>query len=90
MQALKINPRLAAAHIGCGFIHIKKDQWDLALEDFNQAVQIAPQEALAYYGRALCFLKNGDKQKAVSNFHVFIQYAKPKHNHLVQIAHKML
>lgn len=89
-QALKINPRLASAYIGRGFIFIKKDQWDLAMQDFDQAVQIDPQEALAYYGRALCFTKNGDRQKAASDFRSFIQYAKPEHNHLVQIAQQML
>lgn len=89
-QALTINPRLASAHIGRGFIFIKKDQWDLALQDFDQAVQIDPQDTLAYYGRALCFTKNGDRQKAANDFRFFIQYAKPEHSRLVQIAQQML
>jgi tetratricopeptide (TPR) repeat protein len=89
-QALTINSSLASARVGRGFIFIKKDQWDLASADFNQAVLSAPQEALGYYGRALCFLKNSDKQKAANDFRSFIQYAKPEHDHLVQIAHQIL
>lgn len=89
-QALLINSSLASARVGRGFIFIKKDQWDLASADFNQAVLSAPQEALGYYGRALCFLKNNDQLKAANDFRSFIQYAKPEHDRLVQIAHQIL
>ena len=51
-----------------GFIYREQKKWELALADFNKAIQINSQYAQAYMGRGLVYLQFNDKQKARENF----------------------
>ena len=54
--------------MGRGFIYREQKKWELALADFNKAIQINSQFAKAYMGRGLVYLQFNDKQKARENF----------------------
>ncbi|SMC62345.1 tetratricopeptide repeat protein, partial [Sporomusa malonica] len=50
---------------------------DLAIADYNQAIQLNPQYSYAYYARGFALAKLGSNQEAISNFKLFLQYATP-------------
>ncbi|MDD1462431.1 tetratricopeptide repeat protein [Dolichospermum sp. ST_sed2] len=63
-----MNPQHAKAYMGRGSIYREQKKWELALADFNKAIQINSQYAQAYMGRGLVYLQFNNKQKARENF----------------------
>jgi tetratricopeptide (TPR) repeat protein len=52
--------------------HDKGDQ-DKAIADFNKAIQLNPNDAVAYSNRGLAWNKKGDQDKAIADFNKAIQ-----------------
>jgi len=60
-KALLEEPTNAGALTARGFIYMKLGEDSKAVEDFNRAIDRAPNTSIAYYGRGLLKLKGGDK-----------------------------
>ena len=56
-----------------GIIHEFFDEFELALSDFDKAIQINPDLAGAYHGRANTYANRGDFQSALDDFNTAIQ-----------------
>ncbi len=43
-------------------------EYEKAIADFNQAIRLDPNDAMAYYNRGLIYRNQGDNQAALSDF----------------------
>lgn len=69
MQTKGISPaELATAYNARGVAYLQSDEYDIALEDFLQAIRIYPKLAKAYYNRGIIDRANGDLDKALADF----------------------
>jgi len=66
LRALELDPDLANAHTGMGFIHMYFD-WDYsaAEKEFRQALELDPNECFAHHGIADCLTARGKMDEAV-------------------------
>jgi len=55
-EALTLNPSYAPAHIGLGYLKERTAAYDEAQEEYDRAVQIAPEDYVANYGAGSCLL----------------------------------
>jgi tetratricopeptide (TPR) repeat protein len=55
-----LQPKVAAAFDSRGLTYLKLGQWELAIADYNSALQLDPKLASSQYGRGLAKLKKGD------------------------------
>jgi tetratricopeptide (TPR) repeat protein len=58
-QALKLAPRLLAAHTGRGLAHARLQAWDEAFADLNRAIEIDPRSPIAFAYRAFIYKETG-------------------------------
>lgn len=63
-QLLRENPNSFRAVMGRGRAYAASGETDKALEDFNRAVEIAPDQPEAFYRRAMLFEQIGEPGKA--------------------------
>ncbi|MFH0772119.1 MAG: tetratricopeptide repeat protein [Candidatus Omnitrophota bacterium] len=68
-QAIKIDPRCAAAYYTRGFAFRYKGQFDRAILDFRQAIAIDPKYAGAYYALAKCYYDKNEFDESWENLH---------------------
>lgn len=59
-KAIQFEPDDAATHDSRGFIYLKMDQLNSAIDDYNAALHFEPKLAGALYGRGLAKRKKGD------------------------------
>lgn len=59
---------LGIAHYNRGIAYAKKDAFGKAIADYNQAIQLNPDDAEAYYNRGLAHGKNGNIDRALDDF----------------------
>lgn len=45
-----------------------KGNYDRAIQDFNEAIHLSPNDAYAYYGRGYAYKKKGDYDRAIQDF----------------------
>ena len=64
---LRRLPDFAEAYRGRGFAYYKEDLFDLALEDFDKAIELKPGLARAYADRATLFQDSGETEKAIAD-----------------------
>lgn len=66
LRSVELDEKLAQAHLALGKLYARAEQWQKALEQFEQAARHAPESAEAYYqlGRTLARLKRADESKA--------------------------
>jgi tetratricopeptide (TPR) repeat protein len=57
------DPRNAQGFIKRGAAYLQEDKYDMAIEDFSKAIEIAPNFDLAYAGRAGAFLSRANWKK---------------------------
>ncbi|WP_152606988.1 tetratricopeptide repeat protein [Microcystis aeruginosa] len=60
-----MNPRLALAYYNRGFLYYGQGKSDLALSDYNQALNINPRLAYAYYNRGVLYYFRLEREKAI-------------------------
>jgi eukaryotic-like serine/threonine-protein kinase len=67
LRALKLNPKLPEALVTMGIIHRETGRADLALNDFEQALELAPVSARVYseMGQALTDLREFERAEEV-------------------------
>ena len=59
---------MTAAFVERAMLYLKKDEINKALDDFNEAVKLAPSSPTVYGGRAQVYEKKGDYAKAGADF----------------------
>ncbi|MDH6099517.1 tetratricopeptide repeat protein [Anabaenopsis tanganyikae CS-531] len=62
------NRDLAETYLMRGIDYYDQGKWELALVDYNQAIKLNPNLALAYIGRGAVYLELGHINKARENF----------------------
>ncbi|AFY74405.1 trypsin-like serine protease with C-terminal PDZ domain [Synechococcus sp. PCC 7502] len=73
-QALRLNPRYAAAYSKRGILnYVLRDQ-DAAISDFNKALRLNPSDAMTYVGRGLALSAIGSKREAIADYTEAINY----------------
>ena len=50
-----------------GLVYFQQKQWDLALADYNKALEINPNQAEAYMGQGLLYFSTEQLPKAITN-----------------------
>ena len=61
--------QVGEAYIGRGQHHYEKDEYDLAIEDFDRAVPLKPKWLqLAYGNRANAYFMKGDNEQAIDSY----------------------
>src|SRR5260370_27340085 len=73
VKACYINPRRVAAHERDGYTHLIKNEFDLAINDFDQALRLNSISTPGYAYRGLAFLKKSQLDKAIADFSRAIQ-----------------
>ena len=67
-EAIKINPKFAAAYIGRGTVsHAKKD-YDGAIADYDEAIKIDPSYGVAYLDRGFAWSAKKDYDRAIADY----------------------
>ena len=67
-EAIRLNPRYAAAWLNRGIAHREKGEVDKAIRDFTGAIRWRPGFADAFYNRGVAYQKQGDQAKADADF----------------------
>ena len=55
-------------HLGRGRACLNKGKYDDAIEDYDKAIALAPNDAIAYYNRGVAYYEKGDKEQAIADF----------------------
>jgi len=71
---------LAAAYIDRGNGYQDSGEYDRAIQDYDQAIQLEPDSALAYYDRGNAYDSKGEYDRAIANYDLVIQLA-PQGDH---------
>ncbi|MGB6294776.1 MAG: tetratricopeptide repeat protein, partial [Rivularia sp. (in: cyanobacteria)] len=71
-QAIKLSPR-AAFYLNRGNVYYHQEKWDLALADFNKAIQMNPEFTMAYYNRGTFYDDQKKQDLALADFNKAIQ-----------------
>lgn len=66
-QAIKLNPRHSGAYTQKGQLYFDEGQFDVAIENYTQAIQIEP-SASSYRGRGVAYVALGEHKKAIEDF----------------------
>lgn len=73
--------KLAEKYFNSGVENSKKDEIELAIEDYTQAIELKPDYAEAYYNRGGSWLRLGEWEKARYDLEIA---RKMKYNPIVQ------
>ena len=75
-EVISLQPEISTlirAHNGRGQVYDSKDEYELAIKDYNQAIQLNPNKAEAYNYRGIVYGKNGNLNLAIKDFNKAIQ-----------------
>jgi serine/threonine protein kinase/tetratricopeptide (TPR) repeat protein len=67
-RAVQIDERLPAAHVTLGYLNVTLGKTDLALQEFQKALDIAPRDADAIGGMALAYEHANRNAEAEANY----------------------
>ncbi|MBW4677533.1 MAG: tetratricopeptide repeat protein [Desmonostoc geniculatum HA4340-LM1] len=67
-QALRLNPKNAAAYALRGLNHQRNGKTKAALSDFNQAIRVDPNNPIAYFARGFSYHLQGDYPGALAAY----------------------
>src|SRR5712692_296651 len=65
-EAIKRDPKLAAAYRSRAVLHVQKRDADKALADFDEAIQLEPKNGDVFVERAMLHMRRGDDEKALA------------------------
>jgi tetratricopeptide (TPR) repeat protein/serine/threonine protein kinase len=78
------NKQASAALKSRASAHLSRKEYDQALEDYTEALRLAPRDAEAYVGRGLAYANKGDLGRAIADYDQGIaldpKYALAYHN----------
>ena len=72
-QAEKVSPESPAALNGLGLVHMKKGEYDQAINFFARSIKINQYYPKSYINIALAYEKKGETQAAIENYRKFIE-----------------
>ena len=72
-EALRLNPKDAAAYYHRGLTWYFKRDYDLAIADYNRAIELDPKDAKAYYPRGRAWLMKGDTDRSIADYNRAIE-----------------
>ena len=67
-----MDPKTKHAYVDRGISYLWKGQYDLAIRDFNAAVQVDPDDAYAYLNRGTAYRRDEQPHKAIQDFNKVI------------------
>ena len=70
---IRFLPDFAQAYHGRGLALYHEDQVDLAVEDFNKAIEIKPDFADAYRNRGVILLNRGDVLQGIADLQMALR-----------------
>jgi tetratricopeptide (TPR) repeat protein len=62
------NPNAESAYYGRGYAYKKRGDYDRAIQDFNEAIQLNPNFERAYYDRGNAYIDKEDYDRAIQEF----------------------
>jgi len=65
---IRTNPRDGFSHAMRGFVHFDRNELDLALGDYNEALSLDPRDPAIYCGRGTAWLSKRQYDKAIADF----------------------
>lgn len=77
-EVLKLAPNLPEAHTNLGFAFIGLKQYQQAVQAFDRATELKPQQLNAYYGMAEALYELGDIPGALSAMRSYVHRADPE------------
>jgi tetratricopeptide (TPR) repeat protein len=63
-----LRPADAAAHFNRGNAYAAVGAYEHAIHDFDQAIDLAPDQSLPYFSRGLAYYRTGKCQLAIGDF----------------------
>jgi tetratricopeptide (TPR) repeat protein len=67
-EAIRLDPKLAGAFNGRGYVYNVKSEHDRAIADFNEAIRLDPKFALAFSNRGFAYAAKGDQDRAIADY----------------------
>jgi tetratricopeptide (TPR) repeat protein len=67
-QAIRLNPKDAAAFLSRGIAYSEKKEYDRAIEDYDLAIRLNPSHARAFYNRARAYSDKKDDERALQDY----------------------
>ncbi len=67
-EALKIDPKLADAFKGRGFIYYRLGKYKHAIKEYDKCLSLAPDDSEGYYERGNAYLAAGSKKNALNDY----------------------
>jgi tetratricopeptide (TPR) repeat protein len=72
-DAIALEPNKSEYYTALGLTYYKKQDWDKALSEFATAIEVNPEDAVAYYNEACVLAITGKEEKAISSLRRAIQ-----------------
>ena len=72
---MRIDPTYPAAYSNRGNVWFHKGEFDRAIADYDQAIQLDPKNTKAYYFRGMVWEKKRSLQAALADFKMHAQLA---------------
>ena len=74
-NAIAANWRFPAAYVGRGEVYHALSEFDKALAEYDQALDLAPASSIVHYNMALTYLKKRNKDQAISHLESVVNLA---------------
>lgn len=71
--------KASLAYVNRGWFYREKGQFDRAMDDYEAAISLSPNDAVAYTGRGLVFKKAGQLDRALADFSRAIELLPTEH-----------
>lgn len=73
-KAIAFNPKNASVYANRGNIYLQQSQWDKALADYDQAIEIYPKlSGRTYYNRGSIYNMRGKLEQALADYNMAIE-----------------
>jgi tetratricopeptide (TPR) repeat protein len=67
-EAIKLDPKFAAAYLGRGMVYARKSDYDRAITDYNEAIRLDPKLVEAYMRRGGAYYQKNDYDRAIVEY----------------------
>lgn len=76
-QAIKLDPYYFMAYSDRGYAYKLDGKLEAAKQDFTKCIELDPQQVNSYFELAEIQVKLGQKEEAIHNYKLYLQYAHP-------------
>jgi lipoprotein NlpI len=66
-EAIRLDPKLANAHLNRGKAYSDKGDFDRAIADYNRAIELDPKSSIGYNNLCDAYLDKGDNDRAITD-----------------------